>query len=144
MRLWHQNLIEKLPNSQLKDQHRECCGLRGNGWNVKHKTVNYVFKYHWYILYLYHMRIIEEINKRNEKGLMSYKIDKLWYLSTYRGKHCKRYNDIDLEFLMEWLVDKDLNHKLYKNNGIYYKEHNINYYEECMDNLENKGVILND
>ena len=32
MRLWHQDLIPKLPRPQLLGQHRECCALRGNGW----------------------------------------------------------------------------------------------------------------
>ena len=34
MRLWHQSLISKLPSKQLLGQHRECCALRGNGWDV--------------------------------------------------------------------------------------------------------------
>ena len=28
MRLWHQDLIPKLPRPQLLGQHRECCALR--------------------------------------------------------------------------------------------------------------------
>ena len=32
MRLWHEDLIRKLPRQQLLGQHRECCALRGNGW----------------------------------------------------------------------------------------------------------------
>ena len=32
MRLWHEELISKLPRQQLLGQHRECCALRGNGW----------------------------------------------------------------------------------------------------------------
>ena len=39
MRLWHQDLIPKLPRPQLLGQHRECCALRGNGWGKKHATV---------------------------------------------------------------------------------------------------------
>ena len=45
MRLWHEQMIPKLPKNQLLGQHRECCELRGNGWNKKHKTVDYVFLY---------------------------------------------------------------------------------------------------
>ena len=40
MRLWHQDLISKLPRPQLLGQHRECCALRGNGWGKKHATVS--------------------------------------------------------------------------------------------------------
>ena len=52
MRLWHQDLIPKLPRPQLLGQHRECCALRGNGWGKKHATVNYVFDYSPYRLSL--------------------------------------------------------------------------------------------
>ena len=50
MRLWHEDLIEKLPRQQLLGQHRECCALRGNGWGKPHSTVNYVFNYSPYKL----------------------------------------------------------------------------------------------
>ena len=39
MRLWHEELISKLPRQQLLGQHRECCALRGNGWGKKHARV---------------------------------------------------------------------------------------------------------
>lgn len=29
MRLWHEQMIPKLPKNQLLGQHRECCALRG-------------------------------------------------------------------------------------------------------------------
>lgn len=45
MRLWHESLIPYLPRQQLLGQHRECCDLRGKGWDKKHKTVNYVFEH---------------------------------------------------------------------------------------------------
>lgn len=45
MRLWHQDLINKLPRQQLLGQHRECAALRGAGWERPHATVNYVFDY---------------------------------------------------------------------------------------------------
>ena len=41
MRLWHQDMINKLPRQQLLGQHRECCALRGNGWGRQHATVNW-------------------------------------------------------------------------------------------------------
>ena len=44
MRLWHQDLIERLPRQQLLGQHRECAALRGRGWGKSHATVNYVFE----------------------------------------------------------------------------------------------------
>jgi len=38
MRLWHQQLLEKLPNNQLKGQHRECCALDVSYIKKKLKT----------------------------------------------------------------------------------------------------------
>lgn len=32
MRLWHEELISKLPRAQLLGQHREVAALRGKGW----------------------------------------------------------------------------------------------------------------
>ncbi|MGC8073848.1 pyrimidine dimer DNA glycosylase/endonuclease V, partial [Salmonella enterica] len=61
MRLWHELLIPKLPRQQLLGQHRECCALRGHGWNKKHATVNYVFQHSPYKLYQYHMKVINEM-----------------------------------------------------------------------------------
>ena len=63
MRLWHQDLIPKLPRPQLLGQHRECCALRGNGWGKKHATVNYVFDYSPYRLYvgLRHVAIYHQL-----------------------------------------------------------------------------------
>jgi uncharacterized protein (TIGR02328 family) len=35
MRLWHEELISKLPRAQLLGQHREVAALRGKGWGKK-------------------------------------------------------------------------------------------------------------
>ena len=51
MRLWHETLISDLPRQQLLGQHRECCALRGKGWDRPHATVQYVFDYSPYKLY---------------------------------------------------------------------------------------------
>lgn len=37
MRLWHEKIIPLLPRNQLLGQHRECCALRGNGWEKNTK-----------------------------------------------------------------------------------------------------------
>lgn len=71
MRLWHQDLIPKLPRPQLLGQHRECCALRGNGWGKKHATVNYVFDYSPYRLYAYHRLIMEEMTSRGTRSAQS-------------------------------------------------------------------------
>lgn len=58
MRLWHEQLINKLPRQQLLGQHRELAALRGNGWGKKHATVNYVFKHSPYKLYQFHLLVL--------------------------------------------------------------------------------------
>ena len=67
MRLWHEKLIHLLPKNQLLGQHRECCALRGNGWKKKHKTVDYVFLYSPYYLFIYHSLVMDEMEKRGYK-----------------------------------------------------------------------------
>ena len=64
MRLWHYSLIPLLPRQQLLGQHRECCAMRGKGWGKKHATVDYVFKYHPYQLYMFHQLVMAEMKRR--------------------------------------------------------------------------------
>nr|WP_089761621.1 pyrimidine dimer DNA glycosylase/endonuclease V [Halarsenatibacter silvermanii] len=40
MRLWHQELIDKLPRQQLLGPHLEVCTLRGQGWDKPQNTFN--------------------------------------------------------------------------------------------------------
>ena len=69
MRLWHEEIIPLLPKNQLLGQHRECCALRGNGWGKKHKTVDYVFLYSPYHLFIYHLLVMDEMEKRGSEPL---------------------------------------------------------------------------
>ena len=80
MRLWHEQIIHLLPKNQLLGQHRECCALRGNGWNKKHKTVDYVFTYSPYNLFIYHSKIMDEMEKRG------YTVSREWRDKNYRGQ----------------------------------------------------------
>lgn len=120
MRLWHEDMINLLPRQQLLGQHRECAALRGNGWNKKHETVNYVFEYNPYKLFQYHILIINEMLNRG------YKPDNLWLDPYYRGKSCEKYNEIDI----------------IEQTKPIYKEHDDNYYTECVENLKEKGIII--
>ncbi|OZU87345.1 hypothetical protein CIL03_17295 [Virgibacillus indicus] len=121
MRLWHEDLLGKLPRQQLLGQHRECCALRGNGWGKKHATVNYVFDYSPYKLYLYHMKVINEMRRRE------YRNDELWEDPYYRGKACTVHTDESLN-----QTDEDTG----------YPEHDEDYLQECKDNLQQKGINL--
>ena len=120
MRLWHEQIINLLPKNQLLGQHRECCALRGNGWNKKHKTVDYVFLHSPYHLFIYHSLVMDEMEKRG------YKVSVEWRDKNYRGKQAENYYNLEEE-----IIDKPI-----------YKEHNTEYLVECIENLRKKGIKL--
>ena len=120
MRLWHEKIIHLLPKNQLLGQHRECCALRGNGWKKKHKTVDYVFSYSPYLLFRYHLLVMVEMEKRG------YNVSGEWKDRNYRGKIAEKYIDLEEEIIEDPI----------------YKEHNIEYLDECIENLRNKGIEL--
>ena len=120
MRLWHQELIAKLPRQQLLGQHRECCALRGKGWQRKHATVNYCFDYSPYRLFKYHELIMQEMTKRG------YRVSPEWLDKEYRGKQMPAYDKLEVEELP----------------AIIYPEHDAAYLQECLDNLKQKGIII--
>ena len=120
MRLWHEQMISILPKNQLLGQHRECCALRGNGWNKKHKTVDYVFSYSPYHLFMYHSLVMDEMEKRG------YKVSEEWRDKNYRGKTAEKYDNLE-----EKMIESPI-----------YKEHNGEYLMECIENLRNKGIKL--
>lgn len=120
MRLWHEKIIHLLPKNQLLGQHRECCALRGNGWKKKHKTVDYVFSYSPYLLFRYHLLVMGEMEKRG------YNVSGEWKDKNYRGKIAEKYIDLEEESIEDPI----------------YKEHNIEYLDECIENLRNKGIEL--
>ena len=120
MRLWHEQMIPKLPKNQLLGQHRECCALRGNGWNKKHKTVDYVFLYSPYHLFCYHTLIMDEMNRRG------YQVATEWRDKNYRGKIAESYDNLE---------EMEINTPIYK-------EHNEAYLQECIENLRAKGIEI--
>ena len=120
MRLWHEQSIHLLPKNQLLGQHRECCALRGNGWNKKHKTVDYVFTYSPYNLFIYHSKIMDEMEKRG------YRVSAEWRDKNYRGQKAESYSNLE-----ETNISSPI-----------YKEHNDEYLLECIENLAGKGIKL--
>jgi hypothetical protein len=120
MRLWHEQIIHLLPKNQLLGQHRECCALRGNGWNKKHKTVDYVFTYSPYNLFIYHSKIMDEMEKRG------YRVSREWRDKNYRGQKAESYSNLE-----ETSISTPI-----------YKEHNNEYLLECIENLAGKGIKL--
>lgn len=119
MRLWHQNMIVLLPRAQLLGQHRECCALRGNGWLKNHSTIQYIFNYSRYHLFKYHQLIMNEMESRG------YKVNEEWKNKNYCGKQLGMMN----------IEEKSVN-------DLIYLEHNDLYYQECIENLKEKGIIL--
>lgn len=127
MRLWHEALIDKLPRQQLLGQHRECCALRGNSWLKPHSVINYIFDYTPYHLFLYHELIMNEMKKRG------YNVEPLWYDPFYRGK-------IALPWHVEQLGDTSLAYD--ENKTSIYAEHDEHYLQECIENLNGKGIHI--
>ena len=126
MRLWHQELIPKLPRQQLLGQHRECCALRGAGWGRKHATVDYVFTHSPEKLVAYHLLIMEEMENRG------YKPNLIWKNPNWRGDKIGEDN---------WIIGTNYSN-LVNINKIIYPEHNNEYLKECIDNLKSKGIDL--
>lgn len=121
MRLWHEALIPFLPRQQLLGQHRECCALRGKGWGKPHATVDYVFRHSPYVLFLYHQKVMEQMQQRG------YRPNEAWFDPYYRGASCRPWKKSDLT--------PDIREKSYP-------EHDRHYLHECFTNLKNKGVEL--
>lgn len=120
MRLWHEDLISKLPRQQLLGQHRECCALRGAGWGKKHATVDYVFEYSPFKLFQYHTKVMDEMISRG------YKPNDLWSDPHYRGTNTPPYKHVQ---------------PIPKTRPLY-TEHNPEYYQECITNLQSKNIEI--
>lgn len=123
MRLWHENLIRKLPPQQLLGQHREVCALRGMSWGKKHSIVDYVFTYPYFYLYVYHCLVMDEMERRG------YKVNEIWKDYRYRGIQL----GYDISDFTEY--KKISSHPIYP-------EHNKLYLNECIENLKMKGIII--
>lgn len=120
MRLWHVDLLPKLPRQQLLGQHRECCALRGAGWGKKHSVVNYVFDHPYSWLFHYHMEVMREMRRRG------YKHEASWRARGYRGQIVGYDNT---EFTWYGTMER-------------YPEHNAAYLAECVANLAGKGITI--
>ena len=116
MRLWHYELIPHLDRQRLLSQHRECCALRGKGWGKKHKTVDYVFKHSYGLLFNYHLTIIDEMEKRG------YNVTQLWKNPAYRGQ----------------ILGYDISDFTKQVDEQTYIEHDVAYYYECVNLLIEK------
>ena len=80
----------------------------------------WVFTHSPYRLFAYHRLIMEEMDNRG------YKVSPEWLDKNYRGKICPSYEDLPEETLTSPI----------------YKEHDAAYFEECLENLREKGIEL--
>lgn len=71
MRLWSEQIIQKLDRQRLLGQWRECIALLGKGWGRKHSVVDYVFKYDRGKLAEYSRRVAEEMIRRGYRPNLS-------------------------------------------------------------------------
>ena len=126
MRLWHQNLINKLPQQQLCGQWRECAALLGNGWGRKHSTVDYVFTHSESFLVAYSILIFFEMKRRGYNP----------NVKMMRTQLLKRYSEEEVNKFI--ILGRDVSQR----GLIIYKEHNDEYLKECLSNLENKGIKI--
>jgi uncharacterized protein (TIGR02328 family) len=143
MRLWSQQILQFLPANQLKGLYREICGMRGKGWGKKHSVVDYVWLNNPYYLYSFHCLVMNEIAKRVNAGQFNYCISLKWYSPKYRGVNCGAYSERQI---IEWVNEYHQNYLLKRENSRepIYKYHNENYLNECLENLKNKGVIIDE
>jgi uncharacterized protein (TIGR02328 family) len=122
MRLWHTKLLQTLPKQWLLGQHRECCALRGLGWNKKHSVIDYIKEYDFLMLYEYHLKVMYILIKKFHVF-----IDIKWYNFYYRGKRLGKVEKLPNEQKPYYKV---------------YPEHNDDYLQECLSNLKAKGVVI--
>lgn len=128
MRLWHQNLISQLPSvkdykgcsNQLGGQHTEIRMILGSireHGKVNHSTVNYVNNYSKDYLYAYGLLVIDEMINRGFNVSQD-------IVDQYKTTGALRlYNDA-------------------KNGKMIFREHDDNYLNECLENLNRKGIKI--
>ena len=131
MRLWHQKLLPYLPRQQLLGQHRECCALRGKGWGRKHSVVDYVFTHKPESLVAYHYLVMNEMKRRG------YNPDVRWYNCDFRGNAIgTEVGRCDSNIIAGFVMAANCC------NIMIYPEHNNEYFQECLENLSNKGITI--
>lgn len=116
MRLWHKDLISKLPREQLVAQWRECSAIAGaiqkNG-TPNHLLVNYVMDYPIDMFISYSILVREEMTRRGYKTMQS---------------------------VMDKILNLKNGHQILNKKEIYPEIHNDTYYKICYWNLYEKWI----
>jgi len=123
IRLWHQELIKKLPRQQLLGQHREVLALIGLGWGRNHSTVNYAFKHSDIKLVQFYNVVYTEMLRRGYKPNYDNVIKQLE----------KRHTPLQIYYILQEAKFGVKN---------IYPEHDEKYLQICLDNLAGKNVYL--
>ncbi len=118
MRLWHYELIPFLPNKQLIAQWKELNAIFKN--QDKHILINYVYMYPISDLYIYSIKIIREMEKREIR------------VKSYRNLIC--YCDYNLieDLKSGYAYNVVMHMPVFKNH------HNYRYLKQCFYNLQEK------
>lgn len=120
MRLWHEELLDKLPRQQLLGQHREVAALLGQGWEKNHSTIDYIFNYSLERLKGYHYKVMKAMLDRG------YNPSEEWFDHQYRGKQIGIDESLGA---IKGIADKS------------YPEHDLGYLVECIENMMDKGCV---
>lgn len=131
MRLWHQQLIPHLPWNQLIGQHRECSALRGNGFSMRHSTVQYALDTKIEKLIAFHLLVMAELEKK-KPGI---NIEENWFVLNYRGKNRGIDTAVNIR-QVERIQQKALS------GGMIYAYHDEVYLAECILNLRGKNIFI--
>lgn len=129
MRLWHKDLIQYLPKSQLLAQWKELNSIFKN--QDKHILINYIYEYDKTELFTYSLIVIKEFYKRGYeiksfKNLFNYFKDSLTYNTL---EFFLPDREPPIEFIDGWLEFSDETFK---------KHQNETYLVQCYYNLKEK------
>ncbi len=119
MRLWHKNLIDVLPDNQIKGQWRECCLIAKalHDGNLNHLLVNKVKEYPLGEFLAYTNRVIEAM---------------------YDKKKFKVHTTSFFKWVALWNLPYSKSWVRYTTEQIYPHWHNDRYLLQCYYNLQEK------
>lgn len=118
MRIWSKNLIEFLPNKQLKSMRYELGDMIQQYPNIRNPLVRFANNYDIAYLGQYYGRVLREFQKRN----INHNI-------TYDGKNLSKIDELT-KFSYQYIIENDLT----------FEEDNEEYLKICLWNLYEKSI----
>ena len=128
MRLWHIDILEYLPKSQLLAQKRECDLIWKDikeGKKTNHILINYIWNYDLGCFKNYYIKLKSEFQRRNFK-FKDNSIDIGFYINCNYPEHDFEYFEICFYNLKEKYMrgQKDFDDRLFQDLSNYYFEIN--------------------